>query len=74
MGQYDPQRDPKTSHPRTCVYAARKIVIFIQRGDTLSKKVMEDLSPEERMSVVDEGSSIVISFLKRAVGMCEASG
>ena len=45
--------------------AARKIVIFIQGGDTLSKKVMEDLSPAEHKSVVDLSSSIVVSLLKR---------
>ena len=32
---------------------ARKIVIFMQGGDALSKKVMEYFSPEERKSVVD---------------------
>ena len=55
---------PKPVTPEHALYAARKIVIFIQGGDTLSKKVMEDLSPEERESVVDEGSSIVLSLLK----------
>ena len=29
---------------------------------TLGMKVMEDLSSEERRSVVDEGSSVVLSF------------
>ena len=47
------------------LYAARKIVIFIQGGDTLGKKVMEDLSTAEHKSVVDASSSIVLSLLKR---------
>ena len=55
--------NPKPVTPRTCVVRCQKIVIFIQGGDTLSKKVMEDLRPEERKSVVDEVSSIVpLSF------------
>ena len=41
------------------LHAARKIV------NTLSKKVMEDLSSEERRSVVDESSSVVLSLVKR---------
>ena len=65
MGQHDPQSVPKTSHPRTRVVCRQKIVIFIQGCDTFSKKVMEDLSSEERRSVVDESSSIVLSLLKR---------
>ena len=56
---------PKSVIPEHALYAARKIVIFTQGGDTLSKKVMEDLSSEERRSVVDERSSIVLSLLKR---------
>ena len=56
---------PKPVTREHALYAARKMVIFIQGGDTLSKKVMEDLSPELRESVVDEGSSIVLSLLKR---------
>ena len=51
--------------PEHALYAARKIVTFIQGGGTLSKKVMEDLSSEERMSVVEESSSMVLSLLKR---------
>ena len=53
---------PKSVIPEHALYAARKIVIFIQFGDTLSKKVMEDLCSEERRSVADESSSIVLSF------------
>ena len=34
--------------PELALYTARQIVNFIQGGDTLSKKVMEDLSSEER--------------------------
>ena len=56
---------PKPVIPEHTLYAARNVVTFIQGGDTLSKKVMEDLSPEERKSVEDEGSSIVLSLLKR---------
>ena len=56
---------PKPVTPEHALYAARKIVIFIQGGDTLSKKVMEDLGSEERRSVVDEGLSIVFSLVKR---------
>ena len=55
---------PKSVIPEHALYAAKKIVICIQGGDTLSKKVMEDLSSEERRSVVDESSSIVLSLLK----------
>ena len=56
---------PKSVPPERALYAARKIVTFIQAGDTLSKKVMEDLSSEERRSVVEESSSMVLSLLKR---------
>ena len=56
---------PKPVNPEHALYAARSIVIFIQFGDTLGKKVMEDLSSEERRPVVDESSSIVLSLLKR---------
>ena len=35
---------PKSVIPEHALCAARKIVIFIQGGDTISKKVMEDLS------------------------------
>ena len=54
---------PKSVPPERALYAARKIVTFIHGGDTLDKKVMEDLSSEERWSVrkfVD-----VLSLLKR---------
>ena len=56
---------PKSAIPARALYAARKIVTFIQGGDTFSKKVMEDLSSAERKSFVDESSSIVPSLLKR---------
>ena len=55
----------KSVTPEHALYAARNIVIFIQGGDTLSEKVMEDLSSTEHKSVVDESSSIVLSLLKR---------
>ena len=64
-GQHDPQSVPKPITPEHTLCAVRKIVIFVQGGDTLSKKVMEDLSSEERRSVVDQISSIVLSLLKR---------
>ena len=47
---------PKSVSPEHALYAARKIVTFIQGGDTLSKKVM---------AVVEESSSRVLSLLKR---------
>ena len=56
---------PKSVTPEHALYAARKTVIFSQGGDTLSKKVMEDLSSAEHKSVVDESSSMVFSLLKR---------
>ena len=56
---------PKSVFSERALYAARKIVTFIQGGDTFSKKVMEDLSSAERKSFVDESSSIVPSLLKR---------
>ena len=59
------KRPLKPVTPEHALYAASKIVIFIQGGDTIGKKVMEDMSSEERRSVVDEGSSIVFSLLKR---------
>ena len=46
-------------------YAARKIVNFIQGSDTLSMKVMDDLSVTERWSLVEESTLLVLSFLKR---------
>ena len=52
---------PKSVIPEHALYAAKKIVFFIQGGDTLSKKVMEHLSSEESRSVVDESSSMVLS-------------
>ena len=55
---------PKSVIPEHALYAAKKIVIFVQGGDTPSKKVMEDLSSEERRSVVDGCSSIVLSLLR----------
>ena len=56
---------PKSVILEHALYAVSKIVIFIQGGDTLSKKVMEHLSSVERRSVVDESSSIALSLLKR---------
>ena len=56
---------PNLDFPEHALYAARKICTFIQGGDTLSKKVMEDLSSEERRSAVEESSSMVHSLLKR---------
>ena len=55
---------PKPDIPEHALYAARKIVIFSQGGDSFGKKLMEDSSPEERRSVVDESSSIVLSLVK----------
>ena len=55
---------PKLVFPEHALYAARNIVTLIQGGDTLSKKVMEDMSSEERRSVVEESSSMVLSLLK----------
>ena len=57
--------NPKTVIPEHALYAARIIVIFIQGGDTLSNKVMEDLTSAEHKSVVYESSSIVFSLWKR---------
>ena len=57
--------NPKTVIPEHALYAARIIVIFIQGGDTLSNKVMEDLTSAEHKSVVYESSSIVVSLWKR---------
>ena len=59
------KRPIKPVTPEHALYAASKIVIFIQDGDTIGQKVMEDMASEERRSVVDEGSSIVFSLLKR---------
>ena len=56
---------PKSIIPEHALFDAKKIVIFILGGDTLSKKVMEDLSSAEHKSVVDESSSLVLSILKR---------
>ena len=56
---------PKSVIPEHALYAARKIVIFIQGGDTLSKKVIQELSSAEHKSVVDESSSIVLSLMER---------
>ena len=41
------------------------IVAFIQGSATLSKKVMGKLSSEERSSVAEESSALVLSLLKR---------
>ena len=56
---------PRSIPPEHALYSARKIVTLIQDGDTLSKKVMEDLSSEELRSVVKESSSMVLSLLMR---------
>ena len=56
---------PKTTSPEHALYAARKIVAFIQGAAALSKKVMDDLSSEERRSVVEESSALFLSLLKR---------
>ena len=56
---------PKIVPPEHAMYAARKLTLFIDGGDTLSKKVMEDLSSEERRSVVEESSSMVLYLPKR---------
>ena len=56
-----PVTDP-AEHAR---YAATKIVNFIQGSDTLSMKVMDDLSTTERWSLVEESTLLVLSFLKR---------
>ena len=56
---------PVTDPPEHARYAARKIVNFIQGSDTLSMKVMDDLSATERWSLVEESTLLVLSFLKR---------
>ena len=56
---------PRSIPPEHALYSARKFVTLIQDGDTLSKKVMEDLSSEELRSVVKESSSMVLSLLMR---------
>ena len=56
---------PVTDPPEHARYAARKIVNFIQGSDTLSMKVMDDLSTTERWSLVEESTLLVLSFLKR---------
>ena len=45
---------PASDPPEHARYAARKIVNFIQGRDTLSIKVMNDLSVAERRSLVEE--------------------
>ena len=54
-----------TDPPEHARYAARKIVNFIHGSDTLSIKVMDDLSVTERRSLVEESTLLVLSFLKR---------
>ena len=56
---------PNSVLPKHALHAATKIVTFSQGGHTLSKKVMEDLRSEERRSVVEESSSMVLSLQKR---------
>ena len=55
---------PKTPSPEHALYAARNIVAFIQGTATPSKKVMGELSSEERISVVEKSSALVLSLLK----------
>ena len=59
MGQHFSQSEKKSVTPEHALCAARKIVTFIQGADTLSEKVREDLSSEERRSVVEKTSSMV---------------
>ena len=49
------QASQKSVIPEHALYAASKIVIFIQCGDTLSKKVMEDLGSSIRARVCCRG-------------------
>ena len=56
---------PVSDLPEHARYAATKIVNFIQGSDTLSRKVMDDLSTTERRSLVEESTLLVLSFLKR---------
>ena len=65
MGQHHSQSAPKISLSRTRTVRCKKIATFIHGGDTLSKKVMEDLSSEEGRSVVEDSSFMVLSLLKR---------
>ena len=55
----------QTPSPEHALYAARKIVTFIQGAAAQSKKVVDDLSSEERRSVVEESSTLFVSLLKR---------
>ena len=55
---------PKTPSLEHALYAARKIVAFIQGTSTLSKNVMGELSSEKRSSVVEESAALVLSLLK----------
>ena len=52
---------PVTDPPEHARYTARKIVHFIQGSDTLSMKVMDDLSATERWSLVEESTLLVLS-------------
>ena len=47
---------PVTDPPEHARYAAKKIVNFIQGSDTLSRKVMDDLSTTESWSLVEEST------------------
>ena len=51
----------KAFPPEHARYAAR----IIRGGDTLSMKVMDDLSATERWSSVEESTLLVLSLLKR---------
>ena len=59
----------RRASPKSATARNTRCYAFIQGGDALSKKVMEDLSSEERRSVVDESSSIVLCLLT-----CECVG
>ena len=65
MGQHHSQSVSPNSPSRTRTVRCKKIDTFIDGGDTLSKRVMEDLSSEERRSVVEESSSMVLYLPKR---------
>ena len=55
---------PKSPSPEHALYAARKIVAFIQGAAAPSKKVMDDLSSEERRSVVEESLALFFVSLE----------
>ena len=63
MDQHHSQSSPCDRPSRARTVRARKIVNFIQGSDTLSMKVMDDLSTTERWSLVEESTLLVLSFL-----------